>query len=298
MNTSNRQPPAHRAWLQPIRGVAAGRVADLADCNGAGTTTCRWLFPIAGLILLLVCLLNAQAQGAPPDVLYLRDGRTLTGNIIGETPEAYRTLLHTSSSPIMTNVSVKAVRYVVYGTPQKARTALRLPETARVLGARDSAKAKFLPTEAFGEASLEAIAAARKRIWILAFYISGGLDPTIDAFYNTLRDKARSGLDVRIISEFSQGTPMPIRNGTANFTHTLLADGIQVGFIQEYRVMHKKVIIIDERVVFLGSSNLTGAGMKTSDEFNVRIECESTARRAAADFLRMARQAKPFEELK
>jgi phosphatidylserine/phosphatidylglycerophosphate/cardiolipin synthase-like enzyme len=165
------------------------------------------------------------------------------------------------------------------------------------LGARDSARAEFLPTEAFGDASLEAIAAARKRIWILAFYISGGLDPSIDAFYNTLRDKARAGLDVRIISEFGQGTPMPIRNGTANFTHTLLADGIQVGFIQEYRVMHKKVILVDDHVLFLGSSNLTGAGLTTSDEFNVRIESESMVRQAEADFLRLGKQMKSFEEL-
>jgi hypothetical protein len=43
---------------------------------------------------------------------------------------------------------------------------------------------------------------------------------------------------------------------------------------------------------------LTGAGVKTSDEFNVRIESEPLVRRAEADFLRMARQAKTFEELK
>lgn len=141
----------------------------------------------------------------------------------------------------MTNVSVKAVRYVVYGTlPQKARTALRLPETAGAGSARFG-QGEVPPGEAFGEASLEAIAAARKRIWILAFYISGGLDPTIDAFYNTLRDKPAPAWMSGSSRNSAKAHRLPIRNGTANFpSPTLLADGIQVGFIQEYRVMHPR----------------------------------------------------------
>lgn len=262
---------------------------------GAGTTPCRLLPTMAILLFLCLC---ATAFAVAPDRFYLRDGTTLSGNIVGETSDAYRTLIQTTRTPYMTNVPVKSVRYVVYGSPQKARTALRLEETARALGARDSAKVEFLPTEAFGEVVGQVVASARQRIWILAFYISGGLDPTIDAFYNTLRAKARAGLDVRVISEFGTGTPMPIRNGTANFTHTLLADGIQVGFIQEYRVMHKKALIIDRNVVLLGSSNLTGAGVNSSDEFNMRIESEPLARKVEADFVRLSRQAKPFEELK
>ncbi len=305
MKTGIKQPPAHRAGLQPDLGSAVGRGADPADRkgkavsprpprNGAGTPPRR--FFMASSFLIWLCL--AHVAFAQLDVFHMRDGSTLTGNIVGETADAYRTLIQTPTAPMMTNVPVRAVRYVVYGTPQKARANLDLDRVARSLNARDTATVRFLPTEAFGDSVNEAVAAARGRIWILAFYISGGMDPTIDAFYNTLRAKARAGLDVRIISEFGAGTPMPIRHGTANFTHTLQADGIQVSFIQEYRVMHKKVLIVDGNVLFLGSSNLTGAGVKTSDEFNVRIESEPLVRRAEADFLRMARQAKTFEELK
>ena len=278
-------------------GSVVGQGADLAVRNGAGTPPCRWLFQLVWLLLLALGLSNAKAQIAPPDLLYMRDGQTLSGNIVGETPDGYRTLLQAFPSPRLTNVSVKSVRYVVYGTPAKARTALRLDETARALGANDPARIEFLPTEAFGEAIAAAVEAARERVWILAYYISGGSHPTIQRFYEGMRGQARAGMDVRVISEFGKGTPMPIRNGTLNFAHTLQDDGVAVRFIQEYRVMHKKLLLVDRDKVLLGSSNLTAAGVDGSDEFNVLIASEPFVRQAEADFKRLAQQAQPIEKL-
>ena len=274
-----------------------GQGVDLAARNGAGTPPCRWLSQLVGLFLLVLGLSNAKAQIAPPDLLYMRAGQTLSGNIVGETPDAYRTLLPASPSHLLTNVSVKAVRYVVYGTSAKARAALRLDETARALGANDQAKIEFLPTDAFGEAIAAAVEAARERVWILAYYVSGGSHPAIQRFYEGLRDKASAGMDVRVVSEFGKGTPMPIRNGTLNFAHTLQDDGVAVRFIQEYRVMHKKLMLVDRDKVLLGSSNLTGAGVDASDEFNVQIESEPFARQAEADFKRLVQQAQLIEKL-
>ena len=278
-------------------GSFVGQGIDLAARNGAGTPSRRWLFPLAGFLQLLICFAPANAQIAPPDLLYMRDGQTLSGNIVGETTDVYRTLLPAFPSPLLTNVSVKAVRYVVYGTPAKARTALRLDETARALGANDPARIEFLPTEAFGEAIAAAVEAARERVWILAYYVSGGSHPTIQRFYEGMRGKAHAGMDVRVISEFGKGTPMPIRNGTLNFAHTLQDDGVAVRFIQEYRVMHKKLLLVDRDKVLLGSSNLTAAGVDGSDEFNVLIASEPFARQAEADFKRLAQRAQLIEKL-
>ena len=278
-------------------GSFVGQGVDLAVRNGAGTPSRRWLFPLAGFLQLLICFAPANAQIAPPDLLYMRDGQTLSGNIVGETTDVYRTLLPAFPSPLLTNVSVKAVRYVVYGTPAKARTALRLDETARALGANDPARIEFLPTEAFGEAIAAAVEAARERVWILAYYVSGGSHPTIQRFYEGMRGKSRAGMDVRVISEFGKGTPMPIRNGTLNFAHTLQDDGVAVRFIQEYRVMHKKLLLVDRDKVLLGSSNLTAAGVDGSDEFNVLIASEPFARQAEADFKRLAQRAQLIEKL-
>ena len=61
--------------------------------------------------------------------------------------------------------------------------------------------------------------------------------------------------------------------------------------------MHKKMLLVDRDKVLLGSSNLTGAGVDVSDEFNVKIECEPFARQAEADIKRLAQQAQPIEQL-
>ena len=181
-----------------------------------------------------VILSRASGQTVQPDQIFLRDGRTIWGNIVGETSDTYRALIPAIPSPLLTNVAVQAVRYVVYGTSAKARTALRLEETARALGANDSAEIRFLPTESFGEAIAEAAASAQSRVWILAYFISGGGHPAIQNFYSSICAKARAGLDVRVISEFGKGTPMPIRNATLNYAQTLQDDGLLVRFIQEY----------------------------------------------------------------
>ena len=303
--STNQNRPARRAGLQPDLGSSVGRGADPADRkgravsprppgNGAGTSPCR--FSLATALLIWLCLVPIAS--AQLDVFHLRDGSTLTGNIVGETADAYRTLIQTPTAPMMTNVPVRAVSYVVYATPQKARANLELDRVSRMLNARDFATVRFLPTEAFGEAVQEAVQSARSRIWILAYFISGGSHETIQAIYNTVREKARVGLDALVISEFGKGTPMPIRNATLNYAHTLQDDGIKVRFIQEYRTMHKKVNLVDRDKVLLGSANLTGFGVSYSDEFSVLIQSEFFARSVETDIRRIQQSSKPIDQLK
>jgi len=281
--------PAHRTGLQQIHGFSVGRGVDPAFLSG---------LPHRFFLILLLTILNlAPFAFAQLDVFHLRDGTTFSGNIVDETPDGYRTLLQTESPPIMTNVPVRSVRYVVYGTPQKARVNLELDHIARTLNARDPATVRFLPTEAFGEAVKEAVQSAHTRIWILAYFISGGSHETIQAIYDTVREKARNGLDALVISEFGKGTPMPIRNATLNYANTLEQDGVTVRFIQEYRTMHKKVILVDHDKVLLGSANLTGVGVSYSDEFSVLIQSDPFAGQVEADINRILKKSMPVDEL-
>ncbi len=299
-----KQPPAPRAGLQRDHGATVDRGADPADRkgravsprppgNGAGTSPCRFSLATA----LLICLCLVPVAFGQLDTIHLRDGSVLTGNIVSETADMYRTVIQTPTAPMMTNVPVRAVRYVVYGTAQKARANLDLDRVARALNARDTATVRFLPTEAFGEAVQEAVQSARSRIWILAYFISGGSHETIQAIYNTVREKARFGLDALVISEFGKGTPMPIRNATLNYANTLEEDGVTVRFIQEYRTMHKKVILVDQDKVLLGSANLTGFGVSYSDEFSVLIQSEPFAQSIESDICQIHKQAQPIDTL-
>ena len=293
-----------QAWDAKTAEVRKGRaVSPRPPGNEAGTLVRRSLGEggppcrlfLASSFLIWLCL--TPIASAQLDVFHLRDGTTLTGNIVGETADMYRTVIQTPTTPMMTNVPIQAVRYVVYGTPRKARTNLDLDRVARILKARDTATIRFLPTEAFGEAVQEVVQSADSRIWILAYFISGGSHETIQAIYNTVRQKARTGLDALVISEFGKGTPMPIRNATLNYAQTLEEDGVNVRFIQEYRTMHKKVILVDRDKVLLGSANLTGVGVSYSDEFSVLIQSEPFARSVEADINRIEKQSKPIEKL-
>ena len=104
-------------------------------------TPCRLIW--AATLLTGFCLVPAAF--AQLDTFYLRDGSSFTGNIVAETADAYRTLVQTPTAPMMTNVPVRAVRYVVYGSPQKARANLDLERVARALHANDNASIMFLP---------------------------------------------------------------------------------------------------------------------------------------------------------
>jgi phosphatidylserine/phosphatidylglycerophosphate/cardiolipin synthase-like enzyme len=67
--------------------------------------------------------------------------------------------------------------------------------------------------------------------------------------------------------------------------------------MQEGRVLHKKLIIIDQETVFLGSANLTLAGMYNNNELNVQITSRSFAEDCVADYREMLNLASERNEL-
>jgi len=161
-----------------------------------------------------------------------------------------------------------------------------------------AASATILPTEAFGQALTPTVQAATQSIWIAAYYISGNITGPIQQFYDTIREKAHAGLNVVLVCEFSAGTRPAIRHATLNYADTLARDGVTVRFIQGYKTMHKKMIIVDGKTVLLGSANLTVAGTTGSNEMNVRIDSPEFARQAATDFARLREKAISARELK
>ena len=136
---------------------------------------------------------------------------------------------------------------------------------------------------------------AEKSIWITAYFISGSsLDP-IHSFYETLKARALAGVDVVVLCEFGPGTEHSVKNETMNFAPTLLDAGVHVLFLQSRQVLHKKLIIIDGKKVFLGSSNLTAAGVMGNNEMNIFTDDPQFILDACADFQNLRQQAKTRE---
>ena len=113
-----------------------------------------------------------------------------------------------------------------------------------------------------------------------------------------MEDKARQGLEVIVISEYGPGTGARVREATYNFARTLEQSGVRVLFMSGYRILHKKMILVDNQNAFLGSANLTMAGTLQSDEMNVHIHQPAFVARMRKDFEKIMASAKYAEVLK
>lgn len=73
--------------------------------------------------------------------------------------------------------------------------------------------------------------------------------------FDSLIQAKQSGKDVALIidADYSKNNEM---------VHRLAASGIQVWMDHKHPIMHSKVLIIDNKIVFTGSSNLTKAGLE------------------------------------
>jgi phosphatidylserine/phosphatidylglycerophosphate/cardiolipin synthase-like enzyme len=242
---------------------------------------------------MLLCLLLCASAAGAPDRVYLRDGRTLEGQVLGERSGVYRVL-----AGAHLQIPKHAVKFVLYGTRARADQYLGLSRAARLGKDDDRAAVTILPTEAFGRALVPAVSAATQSIWIAAYYLSGSRVSPIKDFYEILQQKARAGLDVVIVAEYGQATPPSVKYATRNFGHQLASSGVKFMLLGDRKAQHKKLLIVDERLVFLGSSNLTLAGTRFSNEMNIRVDSPAFVRQVVYDFRRLKDRAVPLEKWK
>ncbi len=240
--------------------------------------------------MLLLCTFSSA------DTLHLRNGEQLDGRVLGERDGVYT--VQENGSPRVQRISKKAVKFVLYDDPRQAEQRLALDHAAKLGRNPSLASVDVLPAEAFGSAIIDAVREAEESIWITIYLLSRSKSGTIKEFYDLLSEKAHTGVEVVIICEFSSATSPAIRNATLNRVQELANEGITVLFIQEYKSMHKKMIVVDGRIVLLGSSNLSLAGTRSSNEMNVRVRSEFFAQSAISDFKRLRERAKPARELK
>lgn len=229
-----------------------------------------------------------------PDQLWLHNGQTLEGNLLQEQNGTY---LFQPVQGVMARVPKNTVRLVVLGTEAKAAQYLRLDDARKLAQTQTLSKLQILPTPAIGNSLLEGVRQATNSIHILAYNLSPCSIPPVSAFFETLREKARAGVNVVLITEFGSGTSDRLKQQVFEFDMTLQAAGIEIRFIQERRVMHKKFVMVDGRMLWLGSSNLTLAGFNLSDEINACCTAARVLAEAAADFERIRALSKTSDGL-
>lgn len=241
--------------------------------------------------LFLLGPIIGQAQPAAPDLIRLRDGRELSGRIIQNTSAGY-VLIPADAPTQIRRIPREATAFVFYADPAQAAKILGLDSAARNLAKVPvPAKVRLLAAGPFGQALLEAARSATHSIWISAYYFSDSRGAPINDFYATLREKAAAGVEVVILAENSNASPPAMRRANANFAAQLAQDGIQaLLWSGSNKALHKKLVIVDGRLLLLGSSNLSLSGTYGSIEMNILTEAPHLVQSAVADFQRLRAQ--------
>jgi len=89
---------------------------------------------------------------------------------------------------------------------------------------------------------------------------------------------ASRGVDVEVILEKS-GRKNDSLNKSNDFTaKRLRSGGVKVRFDSTGKVTHSKLVVIDRKIVFIGSHNFSHTALSKSNETSLMIESEGVAR--------------------
>ena len=241
------------------------------------------------LAIAAVTSLTVQAQ-APQDRILLREDQTwIKGRLVAETRQGYQFIDETGAMRV---VPKNEVALLDWADPAKGAAFAELDKIRSWAGLKETSPVVFLPTPAFGRDLLAGVAKAQKSIHLLAYNMQGDTASEMTgAFFNTLREKAAAGVEVVLILEFGFGTNPRTKNLVKNFAEGFAASGIQVLYMQEYKVQHKKVVLVDDESVWLGSANLTLNALAYNEEMSLRTSDKVVVRRASADFEELRKRA-------
>ncbi len=125
----------------------------------------------------------------------------------------------------------------------------------------------------FKNSLLQSISQAKKRVWILSYVINCNLnkagDP-ITAVFSMLRKKKLAGCDVRVVLDNPQANK-PNFHCNKFFMRRLMEWGIPFQTPPTRVTSHAKAILIDEKVLFIGSHNLAKSSLLNPLDCTVEI---------------------------
>ncbi|WP_224368563.1 phospholipase D-like domain-containing protein [Hyalangium versicolor] len=126
--------------------------------------------------------------------------------------------------------------------------------------------------------TMVAIAAARHRLWIANSYFI----PT-DDIRDMLILKAKEGVDVRVLVPGRHHDVSPVHAGQRASYAKLLEGGVRI-WEYELSMMHSKVILVDDEVSVIGSTNMDPLSLGTVEEGSLVVQDAELAAAVAASF--------------
>lgn len=127
------------------------------------------------------------------------------------------------------------------------------------------------------QAAFELLQSANKSIHMSMYVVFWYEDNNeIKNLVNILTTKAKSGLDVKVFFDTDPGNQMVTSNNTLTAQY-LINNGVQVKFDSQSVTTHTKLIIIDSKIVIIGSTNWSYSAVNRNHEANVAIVDEKLA---------------------
>jgi phosphatidylserine/phosphatidylglycerophosphate/cardiolipin synthase-like enzyme len=186
----------------------------------------------------------------------------------------------------MANGQGRTIRYLASGTAVLVfcvQAALAAPREVKAPGFPSLAgcNVQLLKDGDYFPALLGAIDGARGKIVLSAFFFktNGFAENRPDAVLEHLREAARRGVSVEAIFERGQAGDS-VSKDNADTAKRLKQSGIRACFDAPDRTTHAKLVVIDGRILFIGSHNLTQSALKYNREVSVRIDSPALAEEA------------------
>ena len=143
-------------------------------------------------------------------------------------------------------------------------------------------------------ALIKAIDEAQSEILMAFFLFKAGVhkDSYPDIVLAHLAGATKRGVKVIVILENSGGHDYKLDAENYQTKQLLEKKGVAVYFDSPYKTTHTKLIVIDQRLIVLGSHNLTQAAMKYNNEISVLLDNPELAKRARDYMLTIMKEAK------
>jgi phosphatidylserine/phosphatidylglycerophosphate/cardiolipin synthase-like enzyme len=152
----------------------------------------------------------------------------------------------------------------------------------------------LLTNEDYFPALLEAIDEAQSEIFMSIFSFKAGAykNSYPDRIMGHLAKAVKRGVTVIVILENTKN-PYDELNIQNRQTGKLLAEkGIKVYYDDPKTTTHTKLIVIDQKLVFLGSHNLTQSALKYNNEISILLKRPDLAKRSRDYMLKIIKEAK------
>ncbi|MGA2780800.1 MAG: phospholipase D-like domain-containing protein [Smithella sp.] len=152
----------------------------------------------------------------------------------------------------------------------------------------------LLTNEDYFPALLKAIDEAQSEIFMSIFSFKAGVHKNSypDIILAHLARAVKKGIKVIVILENTGGNDYKLDAENQQTKKLLEEKGVKVYFDSPRQTTHTKLIVIDERMILLGSHNLTQAALKYNNEISILLDRPDLAKRARNYMLKIIKEAK------